>query len=360
MPDIAGMSSFEGPSFHSARWDHSIDLRDKRVAVIGNGASAAQFIPEIAKEAEHLDVYQRTPNWFFNIPNYHEETPPGLQWLFLHVPYYLHWFRFWLFWITTDGLLQMTIVDKQWKNDDGRSVSEPNDVLRAMLTHHLQSQYPERSDLLEKVLPAYPPGAKRIVLDNGAWAQTIQRESVSLVTEPIREISPRGVVTADGEEHPADVIIYGTGFQASKVLTPMKIAGRGGIDLNEQWQGDARAYLGITVPNFPNFFMLYGPNTNLVVNGSITLFSECQVQYVLGCLRLLIEDGHQAMECREDVHDAYNKRIDEENLLRAWGASKVNSWYKNERGRVSQNWPHNVIEYWQQTRAPDPADYDFV
>jgi 4-hydroxyacetophenone monooxygenase len=359
MPDIAGMKTFEGPSFHSARWDHSVDLHGKRVAVIGTGASAAQFITVIANDAEELDVFQRTPNWLFPVPNYHEETPAGLQWLFLHVPHYMHWYRFWLFWITTDGLLPAVVVDEGWQHQ-GRSVSEANDQLRALLTMYIESQFGDRPDLLEKVLPTYPPAAKRVVLDNGIWAETLKRDNVHLITDGIKEITPRGVVTADGEEHAADVIIYGTGFQASRFLTPMKVVGRSGIDLNEQWDGDARAYMGITVPNFPNFFMLYGPNTNLVVNGSIIYFSECEVQYVLGCVRMLIEGEHKAIDCKKDVHDAYNERIDKANRERTWGASKVNSWYKNDKGRVSQNWPFNLIEFWQQTREPDPSDYVFL
>jgi 4-hydroxyacetophenone monooxygenase len=168
------------------------------------------------------------------------------------------------------------------------------------------------------------------------------------------------VVTEDGEEHRADVIIYGTGFQASRFLTPMNVKGRNGVDIHEQWNGDARAYLGITVPNFPNFFCLYGPNTNIVVNGSIIYFSECEVQYVMGCLRALLENGHRALDCKRDVHDAYNERIDAANLEMVWGVSTVNSWYKNDKGRVAQNWPFNLIEYWQRTREPDPADYEFV
>jgi 4-hydroxyacetophenone monooxygenase len=359
MPDIAGIESFAGPSFHSARWDYGVDLQRKRVAVIGTGASAAQFIPVIAQEAGQLEVFQRTANWFFPVPNYHEETPAGLRWLFHHVPHYLHWFRFWLFWITTDGLLPSTMVDEQWEHQD-RAVSEANDQLRTLLTMYLQSQYADRPDLLEKVVPAYPPAAKRVLLDNGIWAATLKRENVRLITDRIKEITPRGVVTEDGVEHVADVIIYGTGFQASRFLTPMKVVGRSGKDLNATWNGDARAYVGITVPGFPNFFMLYGPNTNLVVNGSIIYISECGVQYVLGCLRMLLESGHKAIDCKKDVHDAYNERIDDANLRRAWGASQVNSWYKNEKGRVSQNWPHNIIEYWRQTREPNPADYVFL
>lgn len=359
LPDIAGMDTFGGASFHSARWDHSIDLTGKRVAVIGTGASAAQFIPAIANGVAELMIFQRTPPWFIPVPHYHDDVPQGLRWLFLHVPHYIHWYRFWLFWTTTDGLLPAAIVDEHWPHQ-GRSVSAVNDQLRALLTGYLQAEFADRPDLLEKVLPAYAPASKRMVLDNGVWAATLKRDNVRLITEPIKEITPRGVVTADGHERAVDVIIYGTGFQASRFLTPMKVAGRHGIDLAGQWDGDARAYMGITIPNFPNFFLMYGPNTNIVVNGSIIYFSECEARYVLGCLRMLIEDRHKAMDCKQEVHDAYNERIDKGNLQRVWGVATVNSWYKNEKGRVSQNWPFNLIEYWQQTREPNPADYVFL
>ncbi|MCH8161589.1 MAG: NAD(P)/FAD-dependent oxidoreductase [Chloroflexi bacterium] len=359
LPDIAGRETFSGPAFHSAQWDHSVDLAGKRVAVIGTGASAAQFVPEIAEQVAELSVFQRTPAWFLPVPNYRDETPAGLQWLFRHVPHYMHWYRFWLFWTSTDGLLPAAIVDENWQSE-GASVSAANDQLRQLFTTFLQAQYEDRPDLFEKILPTYPVAAKRFLLDNGSWPEALKRDNVELITEGIKEITADGVVTEDGRLIEADVIIFGTGFHASQFLMPMKIVGRNGIALTEQWDGDARAYLGITVPNFPNFFMLYGPNTNIVVNGSIIYFSECEVQYVLGCLRMLLKDGHRAMDCRQDVHDAYNERIDEANLKRAWGASDVNSWYKNDRGRVAQNWPFNLLDYWQQTRKPDPADYVFL
>jgi 4-hydroxyacetophenone monooxygenase len=357
MPAIEGRESFAGPSFHSARWDHSIDLTGKRVAVIGTGASAAQFIPVIAGQAAELMVYQRTPAWFVPVPTYHDAVPSGLQWLMRHVPYYAHWYRFWMFWMTTEGLLAAAIVDDEWPHPE-RAVSAANDMIRMLLTGYIASQYEGRPDLLAKVLPSYPPASKRMILDNGVWAATLKRDNVALITDPIARITPAGVVTSDGEERPADVIIYGTGFQASRFLTPMRVVGRGGIDLNEHWDGDARAYMGIVVPNFPNFFMMYGPNTNIVVNGSIIYFSECEMQYVLGCLRLLVEGGHKTLDCKPNIHDAYNRTIDDANRKRAWGVGNVNSWYKNDKGRVSQNWPFNAIPYWQPTRTPDPADFD--
>lgn len=358
MPDIKGMQTFAGPSFHSAQWDHSVDLKGKRVAAIGTGASAAQFVPAIAGDVAHLDVYQRTPPWFVPVPTYHDDVPHGLLWLFRHVPRYAHWYRLWFFFAMTDGLLPAAIVDDGWSGDES-SVSLANDQIRVLLTMYLHSQFGDRPDLLAQVIPQYPPTSKRMLLDNGVWAQALKRDNVSLITDRIREITPRGVVTEDGVEHEADVIVYGTGFQAWRFLTPMQVIGRGGVDLNKQWDGDARAYMGITVPNFPNFFMLYGPNTNIVVNGSIIFFSECEVQYVMGCLRLLLEEGRPSMDVKPAVYDAYNEHIDAANRKRTWGVSKVNSWYKNEKGRVTQNWPFNLIEYWKQTRKPDAADYEF-
>ena len=359
MPEIPGRERFAGPSFHSAQWDHSVDRKGKRVAVIGTGASAAQFVPAIAAEVGELTVFQRTPPWFVPVPTYHDEVPQGLSWLLTHVPNYAHWYRFWLFWFSTDGLLPAAAVDKSWPDQD-RSVSEANEMLRMLLAGYLQGQFAERPDLLEKVMPAYPPSSKRMLLDNGVWAAALKRANVHLVTEPIREITATGVVTADGVEHAADVLIYGTGFQASKFLTPMAVTGRGGVDINAQWAGDASAYLGITVPNFPNFFMMYGPNTNIVVNGSIIFFSECEAQYIMGCLRLLFEGGRRALDCKREVHDAYITRINAANLERTWGVSTVNAWYKNEKGRVTQNWPFNLLEYWRLTREPVVADYVFL
>lgn len=239
-------------------------------------------------------------------------------------------------------------------------MSEANDGLRALMTGYLEQQFGDRPDLLEQVLPQYAPAAKRLLLDDGSWAATLKRDNVELVSEPIAEITPRGIATTDGEERAFDALIYGTGFQASRFLMPMKVTGRKGVELHEQWDGDARAYMGITVPNFPNLFLLYGPNTNIVVNGSIIFFSECEVQYILECIRLLLDEGHQAMDCTAEAHDAYNEWIDEANLKMVWGVATVNSWYRNETGRSAQNWPFSLLEYWEQTRRPDPAAYEFL
>jgi 4-hydroxyacetophenone monooxygenase len=359
LPPIPGRESFAGPSFHSAEWDHSVDLAGKRVAVIGTGASGFQLIPKVAEEAAELTVFQRTPNWFIPTPQYTDDMTEPLKMLFRVIPGYGPWYRLWLFWRLAEGLLQTARVDPDWPRD-GRSVSARNDELRGLLTLYLESEFADAPELRALVVPDYPPLAKRMLLDNGTWARTLKRDDVHLVTDPIQEITSHGVTTAGGRHHAVDVIVYATGFQASRFLTPMRVVGRDGRDLHEHWDGDARAHLGITVPGFPNFFCLYGPNTNLVANGSIIFFSECTVSYIVECVRLLLAEHKRALDTRVDAYEAYNARIDADNARMAWGASAVNSWYKNADGRVTQNWPGTLLEFWEQTRGPDPAQYELL
>ena len=354
-PDIPGQAEFTGPSFHSARWDHAVDLTGRRVAVIGTGASAAQFIPHVADQAAELLVFQRTPPWLAPTPNYHDDLPADLCWFMEHVPDYARWDRLVQFWRMHEGLLPAAVVDPEWP-DQHRSMSMLNEVVRQLLTAHLEAEFSD-PELRAKMIPAYPPLAKRIVRDNGSWPRALQQPHVSVHDEGIEAVTATGIRTVDGVQHDVDVIIYGTGFTASEFLTPMRVFGVDGVELHDRWAGDARAYLGLTVPEFPNLFLLYGPNTNIVINGSIIYFSECEVHYVTEAVRMLLEGGHRSMDCRADVHDAYNERIDAANRTMVWGAAEVNSWYRNAKGRVAQNWPFSLLEYWQQTREPDPADY---
>jgi 4-hydroxyacetophenone monooxygenase len=356
LPDIKGRDTFKGPAFHSADWRHDVDLKGKRVAVIGTGASAFQFVPEIAREVKELLVFQRTPPWLAPTPNYHDDVGEGMKWLLERVPFYDKWYRFWLFWTMTDGILPMVKADPEWNGAD-HTVSQMNFALRQMLVEKLREQTGGNQTLLEAVVPDYPVGGKRALRDNGVWIAALRRDNVRLVTDAITEITPEGLKTADGARHDVDVIIYGTGFYASRFLSPMKILGRGGVELHDKWNGDARAYLGMTAPGFPNFFMIYGPNTNIVVNGSIIFFSEASVRYILESLKLLAETGARSMEVRGDVHDAFNQKVDAENRQMAWGAEGVTSWYKNEKGRVSQNWPFALVDYWEATLKPNPQDF---
>ncbi|QFZ18801.1 flavin-containing monooxygenase [Saccharothrix syringae] len=357
LPDVPGRDEFAGPAFHTARWDHSVDLRGKRVAVVGTGASAFQVVPEIAPEVAGLVVFQRNPPWLRPTPHYRAPMSDSARWLREHVPFYARWERFWLFAPGLRGILENWVVDHGHPPTE-RAVSAPNEAMRAALEAAMRAQLADAPpELAEAVLPRYPVGAKRVLRDDGRWIATLKRDDVRLVTEPVRRVTPGGVV-AGGVEHEVDVIVYATGFRASEFLAPMRVTGRGGVDLHGAWNGVPRAYLGLTVPGFPNLFCLYGPNTNLVgQGGSIVYFSECAARYVLDAVRLLLTRGRKALEVRKDVHDDYNAWVDEGNANRAWGWSKVGGWY-NEGGRSAPNWPYSAHEYWRRTRRVDPADYE--
>ena len=252
----------------------------------------------------------------------------------------------------------MARCDDAW-NDSTHSVSEANDQLRMLLTNSIETHLKDRPDLVEKLVPDYPPAAKRMLIDNGHWYRSLMEPNVFVVRDKISSIDGTGVITEDGEHHDCDVLIFGTGFHASQFLFPMCIYGADGRELRDSWDQDPRAYLGITYPNYPNFFSMYGPNTNIVVNGSIIFFSECEMHYIMGCIKYLLDNQHASMECKREKFDNYNEYIDQANKNMAWGASSVNSWYTNAFGRVTQNWPGTLVEFWLQTREVNPEDYRF-
>jgi 4-hydroxyacetophenone monooxygenase len=355
-PAIDGRDTFRGPSFHSAAWDDTIELAGRRVAVIGTGASAAQFVPCLVDEVRHLDVYQRTPPWLLPTDNYGDPFPAPFHDLLALLPTYGRWDRLWQFWLMHEGLLAAARVDPDW-NAHTEAVSAANDFVRSMLLDVLRAQVDD-DDLYERMVPHFPPFAKRALRDDGRWAAAMGRAHVELVTTPVAAITPDGVRTVDGEERPADVLIYGTGFSASDFVAPMRVFGSGGTELNQEWGGDARAYLGITVPGFPNFFMLYGPNTNLVINGSILVMVECQVRYAVEAIGRLLRSGHRTMSCRRDVHERYGHEMELGNATMVWGVADVPTWYRNARGRVTQNWPFDLLSYWARTLEPDLAEYE--
>jgi 4-hydroxyacetophenone monooxygenase len=356
IPEVPGRERFAGASFHSAEWEAGQDLTGQRVAVIGTGASAFQLVPEVAKQAAKLTVFQRSAPWMIPNPLYHARVSEEKKWLLRHVPAYARWYRFLLFWPGSDGLLPSLVIDPSWPHPE-RSVNALNEEQRKLFTAYLESQLGERPDLLAKVTPDYPPFGKRMLQDNGSWLGALSRPNVELVTAGIREITEGALVDADGNSHPADVIVYATGFHANRFLWPMEIEGRGGRSLRERFGEEPRAYLGITVPGFPNLFCLYGPSTNLAHAGSIIFHSECQVRYVMGCVKAVVENGKRALECREEVHDAFNAKLDDALAKLVWSHPGMNSWYKNGRGRVTTTSPWRLVDYWRWTREPDLADY---
>ncbi|MEE2033029.1 flavin-containing monooxygenase [Rhodococcus chondri] len=355
-PSLPGMGLFEGPMFHSARWDHEVDLTGKRVAVIGAGATAMQIVPAIADTAEKVLVFQRSPQWIAPNPNYLRDVPDGTRLLMEQVPYYADFYRLRLNWQFQDKLLASLYRDPEWPHPE-RSVSAANDKHRIFFTKYLDEQLGDRTDLREKVLPDYPPYGKRILMDNN-WFKTIKRDDVELITDAIAGFDEHHVLTADGAAHEADIVVLATGFQTSRMLWPMDICGRSGVSLHEQWgDDDASAYVGVSVPNFPNLFIVGGPHTALGHGGSAIYSTECSVSYISQLLIQMVERGLNCVEVKPDVAEEFNKRIDAEHERLIWTHPGMTNWYSNAAGRVVAAMPWRNVDYWTLTRTPDLEDY---
>ncbi len=360
VPNVPGR--FDGPAFHTARWDHAADLTGKRVVMIGAGATGFQVAPAIADRVGHLTILQRSAQWMFPNPNYHAAVGPGVRWALRHLPFYGRWYRFLLFWPGCDKGLVVAKVDPEWEPQH-QSISAANDFARLMFTEWITSQIQDRPDLIDAVVPDYPATGKRTLQDNGSWLATLKRPNVELVRAGVARLEPDGVVDANGVKHAADVVVWATGFRVNDILLPMAIVGRDGVDLRARWGIRPRAYLGMTVPGFPNFFMLYGPGTNLASGGSLVFHSECEVRYVTQCLQLLAErgaaaSGPSAMAPRQDRDDEWYARCQAELAQTVWASPHIaHSFYKNAAGEVHGLSPWRLVDFWSWTRTVDPADY---
>ncbi len=340
IPDLPGSERFRGARFHSAEWDHGCALEGKDVAVIGTGASAIQLVPEIAPTVRRLALFQRTPGWV--LPKLDRPLSDRERWLMAHMPFYARLFRAKIYWqheLRAIGFLGkadwlMRSAEQVGLRHLRRQVASP--VLRARLK------------------PNFRIGCKRVLISND-WYRTLCRDNVELVSEPIARLAEDGVVTAAGRLIPADVLIYCTGFRVNDLLTPLKIIGRGGRDLNEAWSGGARAYYGISVAGFPNFFLLVGPNTALGHN-SIVFMIEAQIAHILDCLRLLRRRGGGVIEVDPAVEAAFNERV-QAKLRHAVWASGCKSWYLDKKGHNHTVWPGYTFRYRQETRHADPDAY---
>lgn len=358
LPDIPGIESFTGKYCHSAAWDDTVDWRGKKVIVVGSGASAFQIVPTIAPEVEHLTVFQRSAPWMFENPIYHDKVPDGKKWCLQNLPCYTRWFRFLIFWPACDGAYDTVFVDPQWPHQE-RSINEMNEFVYTMFSDYIKSQVTDES-LLEKVIPDYAPMGKRTLQDNGSWLKALQQPNVDLQTQGVASVSENGVTAADGTFFEADVIIYATGFETDRFLWPMEIRGRGGRLLSEQWGIEPSAYLGVTVPNFPNFYCMYGPGTNLAFGGSLIFNGECQIRYIMECLKALLQSEHEAIECREEVHADYYRRFRELHAKMIWEHPSIDhSFYQNAQGKVTLLWPWKILDMWRWTQSVNPADYQF-
>ncbi|MED5814406.1 NAD(P)/FAD-dependent oxidoreductase [Mycolicibacterium sp. 050232] len=356
IPDIKGARTFVGPSFHTADWREDIDLTGKRVAVIGAGASGFQLVPAIADRTEQVDVYQRTPQWMAPNIAYHDAIPDGARWATRHLPYYGRWLRFISWWPLADAAEERVMVDPEW-DTGGLSCCEANHAVREMLIAWMRA-FTDDEDLLAKVIPDYPPMGKRMLQDNGTWLTTLQRDDVDLIRDGIAELTANGVTTVEGVHRPADVLVWATGFDVNHQLGPIDIRGLEGQTLNEAWGESPYAYLGISVPGFPNFYCMYGPGTNAVNGTSIIYNSECQMRYIMGCIDMVIASEARRATVRPEVCDDYNRRNQDRLQTMVYTYPNVASYYKNSEGRVPSLYGFRIADYWKWTSRANPDDYD--
>lgn len=351
-----GDENFGGQILHSAMWSDDIRLEGKHVAVIGTGATAMQLVPSIVDRVASVTVYQRSAQWARPVKGYSDPINAGAQWLLAHLPFYVQWYRFNMFWRYGDGLLPFLRKDPAWPHPE-RAVNKGNDRHRQELTDFMLSELKDRPDLFAKCVPTYPPYGKRILLDNG-WFKTLTRSNVELVTDPIDHFSCEGIVTADGRRRAADIIVIATGFKVTEMAARLNITGRGGKNLREAWAGDnPAAFLGLTVPDFPNFFCMLGPNSGPAHGGSVIFQSECQSRYISACLVDMIEQGVAAIDVRKDVYDDYVRQVDAEHETMIWTHPGMTTYYRNRSGRVFSAMPWRFVDYWRMTHDPDLRDY---
>jgi cation diffusion facilitator CzcD-associated flavoprotein CzcO len=338
-PSIPGLEDFAGHSFHSAEWDHAYDLRGKRVAVIGTGASAVQFVPEIAEQVAHLDVYQRTAPYM--LPRRNPDYPAAARRAIRWIPGVQRARRIGM-WLFMESLTLGLTRFRPWLKSA--------ELWSAWFTRR---QVPD-PELRRRITPDYPFGCKRILFSS-YYLPALQRPNVDLVTDPIARVGERGVVTADGREREVDCLIFGTGFRADEFVAPMRVAGAGGRELQDAWAGGADAHLGMTVAGYPNMFLLYGPNTNLGA-GSIVMMIEAQARYVAHALRALRASGAAALDVRPEVQAASGERVQRQLRHSVWVSCQ--SWYRRDHtGRVTNNWPGFVAEYVRAVRELRPEEY---
>lgn len=355
IPNLPGLDDFAGPLFHTARWPEGLDLRGKRVACVGTGASAMQLVPILADEVEELVIFQRSPQWAGPNANYFKEISADQRTLFESVPMYTEWYRFRLLWMFNDKVHRSLQIDPEWPHPE-RAVNSTNDKHRAFFTQHIVDELGDRQDLLPDVLPDYPPFGKRMLIDNG-WFHALTKPNVRLVTDGVAGFTETEVLTTSGERVETDVVVLSTGFEALRLLDSVDVRGRVG-SIRETWGDDnGYAHLGIAVPDFPNFFCVFGPNTNLGHGGSIILNIECQVRYVVDLLAQMIDQGVEVVDCKPEVLQDYLDRVDAAHDKMIWSHPGFDSWYRNAEGRVVTNSPWRLVDYWAMTQRADLDDY---
>lgn len=358
-PEFDGIDSFRGEAFHTAEWRHDIDLTGKRVIILGTGCTSVQVVASIAGQVRSLDVVLRQPHWVIPEAKVVADVPEGMRWALENIPYFHQWFRLKTYWWAADKGYPIARIDEKWYAEHV-SASPANDAVMQVCLDYLDRSFADRPDLKAKLTPDFAPFAKRIVKDPGFF-EALKQDHVRVHRTSLAEIRPDGVVTTDGQFLEADVIIWATGFKL-EYLSFLDVIGRDGLKLADAWTDqDPRAYLGVTVPGFPNLFVTAGPNAAPNHGGGHNVTSEEHVHYLVESLQYLVENGLTSMEPTRAATDAYNQRVDEQLDKTVWQHAKTaNGYYRNASGRAWVTCPWRLVDYWSMLRAPAPSDYAFT
>lgn len=359
LPAIEGMDRFGGDAFHTARWPNDLDLAGKRVAVVGTGATGYQMVPELAKLAEHTTLFQRKPQWVFQLPGYTSKLPVEATWLDRNLPFHTNFMRLRTNWLTGEHVYSPIFsIDPEWKDPHSRSAL--NKEVRDARIAYIQEKFAGRPEFIDKMIPPHPPFSARPLLVDESYNiyDALLRDDVTLVDSGIDRVTPRGIV-AGGKEHPFDVIVWATGFRANELLWPMKITGRSGITVEELWSKDgARAWVsGSMLPKFPNFFMLYGPNTNPAAGGGIVNHEEMVTRFAIEWVQKLIVDGKRSVEVTEPAYWRYNGLLDQREAGKTYTDARAKSFFMNRYERSSVMLPFAPSELWNWLRHADADEF---
>lgn len=362
LPDIEGISEFRGQAFHTARWPEGLSLEGKRFAVVGTGCTGYQTVPELALEAEHVYVFQRTPQWLFPLRGYRSPFPPQVTWLDRNFPYHTNFMRFRADWGAGgfEGNHQSMNIDPEW--EDEHTLSAGNKRARDGCIAFLENKLAGRPELIEKMIPPHPPMSARPVLVDAQYsiADALTRENVSLVTDGIRRITAAGIETNDGREIEVDVIAFATGFRATEFFWPMEVRGRGNRSVEELWSEDGpRAYRGVMMPGFPNFFVIYGPNTNVYNGMQLVQIEELVTRFALERIKQLLVGDKRSVEVTDDAYRQYNALLDEWEARKIYSDPRAHNYFRGQFGRSPTNCGIPGGEMWRLLREPGEGDLIF-
>jgi Predicted flavoprotein involved in K+ transport len=359
-PNIPGLESFKGRRLHTATWDTSLDLTGKRVAVIGTGASGAQLIPAIADKVSELTVFQRSRHWVMPSPAGEDLVTEGVKYAMRHIPHYLEWYRFRIYWFAADGLYPNVLLDPEWPKDSP-SVSAVNEAMRQFAVGHIERTFADRPDLKEKLTPDFPVFSKRIILDRGPYYTTYLKPNVHLEQGGIEKITANGITMTDGREIEVDVLVCATGFDVANMMGNLEIVGEGGKRLRDDWgTEDPRAYFGLMIPGFPNYFHTVGPNSAPNHAAGQNLISERQVNYAIECLDWVNAEGKAALEPTPSAFDAWQHKVEEQMVHMIWSHPRAYSYYNNSKKRNFLSWPWRLIDFWNECQGPRKEDFKLL